>query len=67
MRRGRWGLAKQTQQLSRTAKTSRDATRRGHGDLSLNRWSSRRMILREGKVEIGNSPWQPWIVGIELD
>jgi len=30
--------------------------KKGHGDLSLNRWSSRRMILREGRVEIGNSP-----------
>jgi len=55
-RRGRLGLAEQTPQLSRTAKTSRDATQRGHGDLSLNRGSNRCMILREGKVEIGNSP-----------
>jgi len=46
----------QPQQLSGTAKTSRDATQRGHGDLSLNRWSRRRMVLPGGKVEIGNSP-----------
>jgi hypothetical protein len=50
------GGGRQTRQVSGTAKTSRDATQRGHGNLSLNRGSSRCMILREGKVEIGNPP-----------
>ena len=46
------GLAKQTQQLSRTAKTSRDATQRDPGDLNLSRQGGSHRILSRAKVGI---------------
>ena len=39
----------------KTATTSRDSPHRGHGEVSLAQEGDWRMIVRKGKVEIGNS------------
>ena len=44
-----------TKEVIGTAKTSRDSPHRGHGDVSLPQEGDWRMIVRKGKVEIGNS------------
>jgi len=50
------GGPEHTKEVIRTAKTSRDfPPHRGHGDVSLAQEGNWRMIVRKGKVEIGNS------------